>query len=59
MNCIYPRCGLPTQVLTIRKLEPNVTTRRRECPKQHRFTTVEVVKPPHIKKTAQPLEKLR
>ena len=49
MICIYPGCKHPTKVIATRQAGDRIVTRRRECPEQHRFTTVEAVKPARAK----------
>jgi transcriptional regulator NrdR family protein len=49
MICTYPGCVRPTQVISTRTTDINELTRRRQCTKGHRFTTVETVKPPRNK----------
>jgi len=45
MKC--PFCNAPTDVLETRDV-----TRRRECFNGHRFTTVETLKPPRVRKVS-------
>lgn len=46
MKC--PRCGAWTEVLETRQAADNVTRRRYECANEHRFTTIELLKPGSI-----------
>jgi transcriptional regulator NrdR family protein len=46
MNC--PRCGAWADVLETRKAPDNATRRRYECANEHRFTTIELLKPGSI-----------
>lgn len=50
---------MPTQVIATRQPGANIITRRRVCPEQHRFTTVETVKVRPIKKSIEPLQKIK
>ena len=46
MKC--PRCSTWTEVLETRQTLDNTTRRRYQCANEHRFTTIELLKPGSI-----------